>query len=252
MTLSDINALFRIFTAEPDNTGRWSDSDVATLINEAQNFISLQIEWPVGHWQATSVNGTQEYTQPQLIKIERVYLAGQPCIPTDIATLEGTQIEFYDQTNPTTAYTPNWNSQPVTAYPVVNTQMGYPNGVSPYYVGERPQYYLNGGNLGFVPPPAGAYTMDIWGIAVPTPLVNLADVCVFPDFFKSALAHKAAEIALHADSADDRAQQQALKFAEWMPQLRAWKRTLLKNKSRGPRPITYRHFFKRGSLLGRD
>lgn len=255
MTFADIDNLFRVFTAEPDNTGRWSDTDVSTLTNEAQNFIALLLEWPVVHFSSTSsapVNGVpvQEYTLPEILQIERVYLAGQPCVPTDIETLEGTQIEFYDQTSTTTPYTPNWNSQVATAYPVVNTQMGYPNGVAPFYIGERPQYYVNGGNIGFVPPPAAAYVMDIWGIGVPTPLVNQTDGCVFPSFFKSALAHKTAELAFLADSKPEMAQTQALKFAEWVPQLRTWRKGLVKNKSRGPRPISYRHFYRRGSILG--
>ena len=250
MTFGDIDNLFRVFTGEPDNQGRWSDTDVATLVNEAQNFIALTIQWPIVHFSASTVASQQEYTLPELLQIERVYLAGQPCVPTDIATLEGTQIEFYDQTNPTTTYTPNWNNQPATAYPVVNTQMGYPNGVSPYYVGERPQYYVNGGNIGFVPPPIAAYTMDLWGVGVPQVLANQNDACDFPSFFKSAIAHKAAELALLSDSKPQAAQTQGLKFAEWLPKLLTWRQTLVKNKSRGPRVIAYRHFYRRGSILG--
>lgn len=250
MTGGDINNLFRVFTAEPDNQGRWSDADAYTLINEAQNLISLELEWPVVHLSSTSVNGTQEYAMPEIIKIERVYLQGQPCVPTDISTLEGVQIGYYDQNSTQTAYTPQWNSNVTDTYPVTNTQTGYPNGVSPYYVGQRPQYYENGGNIGFVPIPAGTYTIDIWGIGVPTPLAASTDTCVFPSFFKSAIAHKAAELAFLSDSQTAKAQTQALKFMEWMPQLRTWKRDLLKNKPRGPRPITYRHFYRRGSILG--
>lgn len=252
MTGGDINNLFRIYTAEPDNTGRWSDADAYTLINEAQKFISLKIEWPVVHFSASTVANTQEYTLPEINRLERVYLAGQPCVPTDIATLEGTQIEFYDQTSTTTANTPQWNSLVYNTYPVVNTQMGYPNGVSPYYIGQRPQYYVNGGNLGFVPIPSTVYTIDIWGIGIPTSLAAAADTCDYPSQFESAIAHKAAELAFLADSQLEKAQAQALKFMEWLPELRAWKATFLKNKSRGPRPISYRHFFRRGAILGSD
>lgn len=251
MTGGDLNSLFRLYTAEPDNQGRWSDADAYTLINESQNYIALQIEWPVAHLSSSTVQNTQEYTIPEILKIERVYLQGQPCVPTDIATLEGTQIGFYDQTSKVTPYTPNWNSQPAATYPVTNVQMGYPNGVSPFYVGQRPQYYINGGNIGFVPPPAGVYTMDIWGIGVPRAMANPSDVCDFPSFFKSAIAHKAAELAFLSDSQLEKAQTQGLKFMEWMPQLRTWKYDLLKNKSRGPRPIAYRHFFRRAASRGR-
>lgn len=249
---SDINATFRRFTAETDPTGRWADADVYDFINQAQNLISLQLEWPVVHLNAMSVANTQEYTMPEIVKIERVYLAGQPCVPTDIATLEGLQIEYYDQNSTQTPNTPQWNSAVFNTYPVTNTQVGYPNGVSPYYVGQRPVYYVNGGNIGFVPIPAGAYSMDIWGIGLPTPFSTGTETCSFPSFFKPALAHKAAQLAFEADSQLERAQMQSAHFMEWMPQLRTWKYDLVKNKSRGPRPITYRHFFRRGSIMGDD
>lgn len=252
MTGGDLNNLFRIETAEPDSQGRWSDTDVYTLINEAQKFIALQIEWPIVHLSTTTVLNTQEYTMPEIIQIHRVYLAGQPCVPTDIATLEGLQIGYYDQNSTQTAYTPQWNSAVYNTYPVANTQAGYPNGVSPYYVGQRPQFYENGGNIGFVPIPAGAYALDIWGIGVPRSLAASNDVSDFPSFFQSAIAHKAAERALIADNKPAMAQIQAMKFAEWMPRLREWKHDLLKFKSRGPRPIAYRHFYRRGPILQDD
>lgn len=254
MTGATLNNLFRVFTAEPNNQGRWSDADAYTLINEAQNLLGLLLEWPVVNLTATSQAQTQEYVlSTNIQKIERVYLQGQPCVPTDIATLEGTQIEYYDQNSNTTPYTPQWNTAIYNTYPVTNTQTGYPNGVSPYYVGKRPSYYVygetgNAGNLtmGFVPIPLSSnYAISIWGIGVPNPVLQATDNSDFPSFFASAIAHKASELAFLADSQNERAQAAALKFAEWLPQLRTWKLDLLKNKSRGPRPIAYRQFFKR-------
>lgn len=259
LTGTYLNNLFRVRTAEYNTAGRWSDPDVYTLLTEAQNWLAQKIEWPVLHAIAPNPNGTQngtqEYTLPDnFIKIERVYVAGQACVPTDIPTLEGDQIEYYDQSYQAggvgALYTPQWNSNPAVAYPVSNTQQGWPQGVSPYYVGQRPQYYLNGGNIGFVPIPAGQYQIDIWGIGVPNALTAGASVCDYPQIAASCLVWRAVGDAMFSDSQAERMQFAYLQAEAGLADVRTWKADLLKNKPRGWRPITYRHFYKRGSIIG--
>lgn len=250
MTLGDIDSQFRVYTAEPDNTGRWSQADAAALFNEARNYIALLLRWPDATWVNVLSGGQQEFTIPEILEIDRVYLAGQPIYPTSIPILEGTDIEYYDQS--ALNNTPQWNTQPYAGYPVSNSQFGYPIGVSPsFYPGQRPGYYMRGGNIGFVPPPASAYTVQIDGVGVPPQLVNQSDVDIFPSFFKHAIAWKAAEIGYAADKAIESATAASSEYMKWEKQLISWKRQLQRNKPRGPRFISYRHFWSRGSLVGR-
>ena len=253
MTLSDLDAEFRRNTGEPDPTGRWSYSDVAGWTNEARNFLAMLLRWPDATWTNTLTGGTgtgiTEIQLPELLEIDRVYVAGQPIVPTTIPQLEGTDIQFYDQT--ATGNLPQWNTQPYAGYPVQNGQMGYPAGTGPFFVGMRPRYYLRGGNIGLVPSPSGSFTIQIDGIGPPTPLVNQGDVDIFPSFFKYAIAHKAAELAFLADKAMDSAQAQGQLYQQHEKELITWRRKLQKNAPRGPRLISYRGFFSRGSIIGR-
>ncbi|MDE2098159.1 MAG: hypothetical protein KGL39_12970 [Patescibacteria group bacterium] len=254
MVGSYIKNLFRVYTAEYNAAGRWSDADVYTLISEAQMWLALKMLWPILHAVAANPNGTQngtqEYTLPDnFIQIKRVYVAGQAAVPTDIPTLEGDQIEYYDQSYPAT-YTPQWNSNASAAYPVSNTMQGYPQGVSPYYVGARPQWYMNGGNIGFVPVPAGQYQIDLWGVGVPNALTSDTSPCDFPQVCARALAWRAVGDAMFSDSQQERMQTAYLNAEAALADAREWKADFSPNKPRGWRPIQYRHFYRRDSVLG--
>lgn len=255
MTLSDLDQEFRRNTGETDPSGRWSYADVAGWVNEARNFLALLIRWPDTTWTQTltggSGTGITEIQLPEILEIDRVYVAGQPIVPTTIPALEGTDIQYYDESSTDGTFKPQWNTQAYAGYPVSNAQMGYPAGMSPFYVGQRPRYYLRGGNIGLIPSPSGSFTMQIDGIAPPTALVNPGDVDVFPSFFKYALAHKAAELAFLADKAMDSAQAQEALYKDHEKELITWRRTVQKNVPKGPRLITYRHLFNRSSLIGR-
>jgi hypothetical protein len=252
MTANYLNNLFRVRTAEYNVAGRWSDPDIYTLLTEAQNWMALKLKWPLFHAVAASPNGTQtgvqEYTLPDnFIQIDRCYIAGQACVPTDIETLEGDTIEYYDQSFPNT-YTPQWSSNPVSAYPVTNTQMGYPQGVSPYYVGQRPSYYENGGNLGITPVPAGQYQIDLWGIGVPPVLANEV-TCVYPQIAASSLVWRAIGDAMFSDADAERREKAYLLAEQGLVDVRTWRQDFMPKKNRGPRVLGYRNAYRRGTVL---
>lgn len=252
MILNDIDIEFRRNTGETDPAGRWSYADVAGWINEARNFLALLLRWPDWTWTNTLSGGTgigvAEIQMPETIQIDRVYVNGQPIVPTSIPALEGTDIEYYDMS---VGNLPQWNQQPYASFPVQSGQQGYPQGLGPFYVGQRPRYYMRGGNLGLVPSPSGSFTLQVDGVGVPPPLVNQNDIDIFPSFAKYTIAHKAAELAFLADKNPDSAQAQAMEYKANEKELITWRRSLVKNLPRGPRVIGYRHFWSRGSLIGR-
>lgn len=250
MTLGDLDAQFRIYTGEPDPNGRWSQADVATLMNEQRNYVAMLIHWPDATWTNTLTGQQQEFTLPEILQIDRVYLAGQPIVPISPPALEGTDIEFYDQS--AVNNTPQWLTQPYAGYPVTNNQYGYPIGMTPSFTsGRRPAYYMRGGNIGFVPPPANAYLIQIDGVGVPPLLVNEGDVDIFPSFFKHYLAWRAAVVAGISDRANEFMAAANSQAAEWEKQIISWGRNLQKNRPKGPRFIAYRHFYSRQSMVGR-
>lgn len=246
MQLGDINAQVRILLAEPDSTGRWSDTDLASLINQGQKAVVKELEFPEGTLVNQTTAGQQEYTIPEVFKILRVYVAGQPIIQTDIPTLEGAQIEMYDQSAPN--YLPQWLSQNSTAYPVAS-DTGYPYpSTLPFYAGQRPQWYLRGGNIGLVPPPAGTYTLQIDIVPVPAALANAADVSTLPSNFLQAIAWYAVYQAKFADSRLEDAAFAMQQFEGEMGKLRAWKSSFKGSTNRAPVLLTYRSMTNTGPV----
>jgi len=242
-TLGTYNNLFRVLSAEPDSTGRWSDANIATLVNSGTRAVALELNFPESTQSFTSQAGIQEYTMAENLKILRVYVAGQLIVPTDIPSLEGDQLQFYDQTG--TGNAPQWLTQPNTSYPVTNTPTGYPvTGTLPFYPGMRPMFYIRGGNIGFVPQPAGAYVVKLDLIPVPPVLVNLTDLSIFPSIADETIVWKALELAYFSDSNIDKAQYALNNFEQGMKKLRAWTNDYKHQAPHTPMPITYRTYYQ--------
>ncbi|MGH7745824.1 MAG: hypothetical protein ACREQ5_13740 [Candidatus Dormibacteria bacterium] len=251
MTLGNLDNQFRVYVAEPNNQGRWSQNDVATLVNEAQNYYAIMLRWPDASYFNTLPGSQQEFTLPEILEIDRVYLNGQPIVPTSIPALEGTDIELYDQSAANN--TPQWNQTTYQPYPVTNVQYGYPQGMTVAPIagqGARPNYYLRGGNLGFVPPPSASYFVQVDGIGLPLPLALQTDISIFPSFFQHILALRAALIAFTADQNLQNMAAIQQQITQWERNLLSWKRALQKNKPTGPRVISYRNFYNREAIIG--
>src|SRR5271166_6927847 len=82
---------------DPSPTGRWSDSNLLGYLSESQQVLIRDVELPEGRIIITTVANQQEYSTPELIKVYRVYMNGQLLVPADLQTLEGHQIQMYDQ-----------------------------------------------------------------------------------------------------------------------------------------------------------
>jgi hypothetical protein len=251
ITLGDILQETRDLLAESDTTGRFSDAMLTRQINRGIDAVALAIEWPEANITQSTVAGTQEYQLPLMLKLLRVYLAGQECVPTTIPTLEGFALELYDQSTPGTAI-PKWKNEPSAAYPVTkHMEQGYPVPQMPWQPGMRPRYYLRGGNLGFLPTPANVVTISCDIVPVVAKPAVSTDVILFPDFFIEPLAIKACELGKESDRHFDEAEYFSKKFEEkWLPKLRTWKEKFQWNLPRRPSPITYRSFYG-GAATGR-
>jgi len=252
MLLSDLITFTRLLLAEPEQTatGRWADTDLTTFINQAHTQIALDLDWPESTYTGTTVMGTQEYPLPETLKILRVYVAGMPIVPTTIPALGGDQLEIYDRSALNNQ--PQWVAQPEETYPIQTGTTGTGNGGwgrgadagnTPWSIGNRPRFYMRGGNIGFVPIPAGAYLAQIDFVPQPPPLINPTDVSIYQTTFKDALCWKTTEYAMFSDNNSMLSTCVQSYQAELM-KLRAWKEDLIKMLPRGVFPITARTNFR--------
>lgn len=250
MTLGDLTVTFQDLLADTDLNGRWGQSEITRFINEGQNQLALSIRWPEGTATNTTSSGVQEYTLPEsILAVRRVYIAGQQLVPTSIAAMEGIMTELYDQSG--TNYQPEWQTLDQTpfsnpaVYPVANTMIFQPFDIKPGAGGLlRPAYYFRGMNIGFVPIPAGAYTITLHMIPLPPQLANSADNCLFPLIARYAIAHKAVQLAKESDRHYDEAQYNEEQFDKALPKLIAWKRDFSPAQNR-PMIRTYRTQYAR-------
>lgn len=237
------------------------------FVDRAQKWIIRNLKWPESRFAFQSIPNVQEYQIPEVIRILRVYMQGQPIVRSDIPTLEGQQIQLNDQTgtgggpggliNPTTApalvggnYSPQWTGTPPAVYPVPSSLNAPSPSAAPWIVGQRPRYYMRGGMLGFVPIPLGTYQIVVDCIAQPYTLVNLADACVLPDVALDALAWKTCEFSYYADptnqSAGDSRNYATSEFQKAMAELKSWKKTMDGVGPRGPNVLPLRTFYTTG------
>lgn len=245
MNLGDVITYTRDLLAEYDTSGRYSDPLLTRFVYRAMDDLALELEWPESTLTQDATPGVQEYSIPPVLKVLRVYLGGQECVPTTIPTLEGSTLELFDQSTPGTAV-PRWKSEPGATYPVLkHVEQGYPVPQVPWFSGMRPRFYFRGGSIGFVPTPVNTVTIALDVVPYPPKPQAMTDTVVFPDLFLEALATKAAEIAKESDQQYDAATYFRQKFASyWVPKLRRWKETFVVHLPRRPSPVTYRTFYQ--------
>lgn len=267
MLASDVLSYAKTLSGEGVTGQRWTDDQLRSFIDRAQKMVVRDLKWPPSRYEFKTTSTVQEYQLQEVIKIEAVYLQGQPLIRTDKNILEGRFRNEYDQSGsgggpgglvvPNEApvlvgnqYTPQWTSQTAAAYPVSSgVGFGYPVN-TPWYAGQRPRYYCNGGNIGFVPAPLGALTVVCDVIAQPPTLQSNSDALVLPDIALDALAWKAVELMFFSDkdaggSSDSRNYAMS-QFQQSMRDLRSWKNGYDGDAARGPKPLTYRSFYVKG------
>ena len=243
MQLNDLLTFERLLLAEPSQspTGRWSDSDLTTFTNQAQTQVALDMEFPESTLTGYTTTNQQEYQMPELLSILRVYVAGQPIVPTTIPALQGDQVMMYDMT--ANNYQTQWQSQASGVYPFASVPTSPTGGNTPWMQGERPRFYMRGGNMGFVPIPSGSYLVTVDLLPQPPILVNPTDTSIYQTNFKDAICWKSVEYAFFADNNPQISLAQQ-NYQSELSKLRYWKEQMQKTLSHAPFPITRRTYFR--------
>lgn len=270
---SDCVTRARQLLNDPNNTGRWSDNTLLGYLSEAQQVLIRDIQFPESRIIIDTIADQQEYSTPELITVYRVYMNGQLLVPQDLQTLEGHQIQQYDQglasgaREPGTQapgsggpagnlgnYTPAVWVEPPATYPVANN-WGTPGPDAgpwtPVSVGGRPIYYWRGGFIGIVPAPAaGGYSLTIDCLIVPTDVTTLGQTMLFANNMRMALVWKMVEYAKFSDDDDTAARQAQVAMSNYekeMRKLRINRRQYDGDSKRMPKFLTQRSFFQKGN-----
>jgi hypothetical protein len=274
MIAQDVINLVQDLSGEGIVGQRFAPSQYIRFLDRAQKCIVRDLKWPPSRYVFTTTPTVQEYQLQEIILILDVYLNGQLLTRTDIPTLEGRQIQLYDQTGqgggpgglvvqneaPNLAgstNTPQWTSQPPLAYPVTSPIGGVAPDAQPWFAGRRPAYYCRGGNIGFLPAPLGAITAVCDVVSQPVTLQTANDALMLPDTAADALAWQVIEYMFFSDKdtsgAADQRNYAMTEKQKALAELRAWKRGYDGGGPRGPKMLTYRSFFVRGrNTMGDD
>jgi hypothetical protein len=258
MLVTDAIAYERLLLGEPNNGQRWSDAQMVLFNDRAQKQIMRDLKWPPTPFFFNTIPGITEYAQdePEILRILRLYVAGQPLVRTTKALLQGQQIQFDDQTGSgggpnafgaiiTGMYTPQWTGTPQANYPVASS-LGYPSpNAQPGYPGQRPRYYLDGARIGLWPTPSGAYPVYVDAVKMPPDLVLTGDF-VLPDGSMDAIAWYVCMQAYFSDRSEsgssESRQAAAQEYDKALRELRTWVRQYDGFGPRGPKPLAYRAF----------
>lgn len=267
MQAQDVVSLVRTLLNESTPGQRWTDAQLLQFTDRAQKQVLRTLKWPESRFVLTTTPNVQEYQIPEVVRMLRVYLNGQPLVATNIPTLEGQQIQLNDQTgsgggpgglvNTGTApslvsgqYTPQWTGQVAASYPVASALSAPSPSAQPWMVGMRPRYYMRGGMIGLVPPPLGAYPLVMDCIAQPATLTNLTDTCVLPDIALDAISWTVCEFCYYADpqnqGAGDSRNFATAEKQKAMQEVRAWKREYDGVGPKGPNILPQRAFYTAG------
>lgn len=270
LTVAQIVTQARRLLNDPSAQGRWSDASLISFTDEAQQLLTRDVEFPQSRLTAPTIVNQQEYATPDLLNVYRVYLAGQLLVPTTKQILEGHQTQEYDQGldsgimqpgiqtpgsggPPGTqgSFTPAWNIQSPEAYPVANAWGSPAPDAQPWFTGQRPRYYFDGGVIGFVPAPSSIVTMCIDCLRVPDPLANLIDITIFPYNFRTAMVWKVVEFAKFADN-DQTASEQRMyasqMYEKEMRKLRTTYKFYAGDAPRMPKMFTNRTLYQKGNV----
>lgn len=268
MTPQDVISLARQYINDPSPSGRWSNAALLLFVDRAVQTLSRDVKFPEGRASFTTVPGQQEYDGlPVFVTMPRVYINGQLIIRTDLNTLEGHQIELYDQgfgTMPGNQaagsggppgtqgnFTPAWNIQQPSVYPVPNS-WGLPAPrAEPWMAGQRPRYYMRSGVIGFVPAPSGQATVTIDGVFPPEKVTLLTQELVFDRAWMDVLTWHVVMQCKAADDSDRAAQQYQMaqqQYSKFLADIRVMVNgDGLNDDSMLPKFITQRSFWQKGN-----
>ncbi len=190
MLASQIIKPARTLAKDPE-PGTYSNDALLGQLDLVCLDVISQVKFPFARISTATIAGQGAYLLPETPIDDGtgcVWLNGQLLVKTDIETLQGQQIGYYDSTGfgtpnansdgPTAnagAYVPQWTVAPPTSFPMPT----YTNLVSyaaPWAAGSTPgKYAIHGGNLIVVPPPNASAQTDWQGNPIPNLVV---DMCV--------------------------------------------------------------------------
>ena len=254
---------------------RFSDPTLLNFLGTVQEEITRDVRFPAARISAGTQPNIQEYQLPDtVIEIFSVYVNGQLVVPSDLPTIEGHQIQVYDQgslggTNVQTAgsggptgtagtFTPRWNVQPPSAYPVTNNGCWPAPDAQTWSTGMRPRWYRRGGYLGIIPAPNSGppvvngipqNNLVIDCVMLPDDPLNLTDLSWFPRLYKKALAMGIVYYAKFSDdtqSTKESRNEAKQSYMEQVGKLRMWAAGFKGDAPDGPRYTSNRPFYERG------
>ena len=267
MKASDVLTQVRPLLGESSTAQRWSNQDLLGFIDSGQKTMVRTLLWPESRTIVTTTANIQEYDLNEVLLVLRVYLQGQRLVETSIPTMEGDSLQLYDQTGtsagpgglitngvPTLVtgdYTPQWTGEAAAAYPVASSLAPPGPTGQPAYVGQRPMYYLRGGNLGVVPLPAGSYPLVLDIIRQPDTVNNTSQTLVLPSIAMDALAWKVCELAFFSDRTQSGAAQQmqaaSQQYMKALTELKSWRQQYGGGTDEGIKMLTMRSFYTKGN-----
>lgn len=252
--------------------GRWSDGTMLDFLDRASKRLMRDVLFPAARISTQTVANQQLYQLPVVLQILSVYVNGQLASPTDQATLEGHQIDLYDQgfygalgtqtsgsagpTGTTGTFTPKWNIRPPAEYPVQNS-WGWPRpDAQPSGTTQPPRFFFRGGYIALVPAPANAAPV-VNGVAVdnlvmdcvmlPDTIVSLNQRLWYDEQFVPALAWAIVADAKFGDDTQKTAESRNYAAGEYrrcVGDLRMWKATYTGDAPGGAKVQTSRAYYR--------
>jgi hypothetical protein len=252
--------------------GRWQDSTLLNWIDLGNKRMVNDVRFPDCKVIVLTVANQQLYQFPLMLEVDAIYVGGELIVPSDLPTLEGRQIGYYDNTSGdgtvTTPATggdqpsgstgqsaPAWTvTEPATYPDATGTWQtgGRAPDAQPWGPYQRPRYYWRGGWLGLprIPSSSGV-PIQVDGVRQPDTIpyvsvggVTQPQVMTTPENFKPGIVW-AGMVWAWLSNADAGAQKMAeiceANYQREKRMMLSWRGTYDgKNKVEGPKPRTLR------------
>lgn len=255
--------------------GRWSDNALINLLDRSSKRLMRDVMWPPTRLATQTVPNYQRYQMPVVLDVVSIYVNGQLCSPTDQRTIQGQQIDAYDQglyggsstpqptggdgpSGTTGTFTPLWNIQTPEQYPVVN-DWGWPRpDAQSWGFTQAPRYFWRGGYVVLIPAPANGppivngvaqNNLVIDCVMLPITLTALTQPLWYNEHFVDALAWGVIWRAKFADATQTSAEQRNFARQEYdtcVRELRMWKANYITDNAQTIRFQTSRRFYGPG------
>lgn len=190
---------------DPLASGRYSNAQMLRWLTESSDQLMRDIGFPWCRFTTQTVPNVQTYQLPELVEPQRVYVQGRLYPTTERDTLEGVQIDQWDQSGYGAApvlgsaapsgsggsFVPQWVVQTPASLPESNSFLPcVPTTLTvPWHCGARPQSMFDSGYLMLIPAPANGPpiingvpvdNLEVLAIATPDAVTDLNQVLWFP------------------------------------------------------------------------